>query len=504
MATVAADDKPHECKHIAFMSSQVLNGEGYGIVIRCGDNSFIGKINSLAAGTKGTVTTLQRDINLFVKFIALIAVTMAIVLFSAGLGRGMPFAEAFVNGIVVVLVANIPQGLPATVTSALTLTAERMKDVSVLVKRTDIIESLGSATRIASDKTGTLTQNKMTVMNCWVNRQYKSASEIVSTVHRPGRTNAGASAGLSKAKQASMGRASVSRGAGSTSAGRAHVANLGDIETALPPAAGRPGEVPRTRSRTTSLYGTDMASRMSMGKNSVGQAVRPARTRRGRMRLCVPPRADTTACMQGVGASMGRNSVMTFALNVTTAPPDDPAGGTLWDQFSPLSKLITIAAVNNKAQFEGSSEEKPGAVGDERRVLGDATDSGLMRFCDKVMTVTEVRDAFASVFSVPFNSKNKWALNMTRIPGDAEHYIVMIKGAPEYVIKKCGRYFYRNREHVMDEDFAEDMLEAYQSFGTLAERVIGHAFKVRPPPRCRTPRRRWHARPSAPLLQRGR
>lgn len=271
MATVAADDKPHECKHIAFMSSQVLNGEGYGVVIRCGDNSFIGKINSLAAGTKGTVTTLQRDINLFVKFIAVIAITMAIVLFSAGLGRGMDFADAFVNGIVVVLVANIPQGLPATVTSALTLTAERMKDVSVLVKRTDIIESLGSATRIASDKTGTLTQNKMTVMNCWVNRQYKSASEIVSTVHRPGHT-AGRSGGLSKAKQHSMARRS-------TSAGRAHVANLGDIEMALPPSAGKPSAVPKTHSKSGSLFGQDMASRMSMGKNSVGQAVRFCRCR---------------------------------------------------------------------------------------------------------------------------------------------------------------------------------------------------------------------------------
>lgn len=90
----------------------------------------------------------------------------------------------------------------------------------------------------------------------------------------------------------------------------------------------------------------------------------------------------------------------------------------------------------------------------------------------------QVRAAFSSVFSIPFNSKNKWALNMVRIPGDADNYLVLIKGAPEYVIKKCGRYFYRDNEHVLDDDFVEDMMEAYQSFGTLAERVIGHAFKV--------------------------
>ena len=135
---------------------QVLNGEGYGVVIRCGDNTFIGKINSLASQTTGTQTTLERDINLFIKVVAAIAVTMAIVLFSAGMIRKMRFADAFVNGVVIVLVANIPQGLPATVTSALSVTAFNMKNVSVLVKKTDIIESLGSATRIASDKTGAI------------------------------------------------------------------------------------------------------------------------------------------------------------------------------------------------------------------------------------------------------------------------------------------------------------------------------------------------------------
>jgi magnesium-transporting ATPase (P-type) len=285
IGTEAVNDAPHESKHIAFMSSQVLNGEGYGVVIRCGDNTFIGKINALAAGTSGQMTTLQRDINMFVKFVAIVAITMAIVLFSAGLGRKMAFADAFVNGIVVVLVANIPQGLPATVTSALTLTAERMKGVSVLVKKTDIIESLGSATRIASDKTGTLTQNKMTVMNCWVNRQYKSASEIVAGGGRRTAASAG-SAGrstLSKSKQYSMRRTNTSMGnntrisVGSTgrvpayeSNGHASVSQV-DMDMPTPAASkGGGGAPPRTSSR----FGTDIASRMSVGRASVGQAVR--------------------------------------------------------------------------------------------------------------------------------------------------------------------------------------------------------------------------------------
>lgn len=202
---------------------------------------------------------------MFVKVIAVIAITMAIILFSAGMIRKMKFADAFVNGLVVVLVANIPQGLPATVTSALTLTAERMKEVSVLVKKTDIIEALGSATRIASDKTGTLTQNKMTVMNCWVNRQYKSANEIVSSVVRPG-------AGAAQKARHSMHRSSHAS-VGRTSAGRATVE---DIDLKLPPGAqAGASSAPRTASGGSSRFGTDMLSRMSMGKASVGSAVCP-------------------------------------------------------------------------------------------------------------------------------------------------------------------------------------------------------------------------------------
>ena len=71
------------------------------------------------------------------------------------------------------------------------------------------------------------------------------------------------------------------------------------------------------------------------------------------------------------------------------------------------------------------------------QVLGDATDSGLLRFCDKVIAVDELRDAFETVFSIPFNSKNKWALTMVRVPGDNDSLVVMIKGAPEYIIKRC-------------------------------------------------------------------
>jgi sodium/potassium-transporting ATPase subunit alpha len=114
----------------------------------------------------------------------------------------------------------------------------------------------------------------------------------------------------------------------------------------------------------------------------------------------------------------------------------------------------------------------------ERRVLGDATDSGLLRFCDKVIDVDETRKGFETVFVIPFNSSKKWALTMTKIPGAPDYHLILIKGAPEMVIQKCSKYF-KGGERIMDDDFKNDMFEAYGGFGTLAERVIGHAFKVR-------------------------
>jgi Cation transport ATPase (P-type) len=182
--------------------------------------------------------------------------------------------------------------------------------------------------------------------------------------------------------------------------------------------------------------------------------------------------------MQTVGRqSLSRSSTMAFALNVSTAPLGGGLETSLWDTFSPFSKLVCIAAINNKAQFEGEGDAV--ASGGERKVLGDATDAGLMRFCDRVMDVDDVRGAFVSVFSIPFNSRNKWALNMVRVPGDSNSCLVMLKGAPEYVLKKCTHYLWRGAQHDMDEAFSEDMTDAYGSYGTLAQRVIGHAYKVR-------------------------
>ncbi|KAJ0404955.1 hypothetical protein ATCC90586_002714 [Pythium insidiosum] len=175
---------PLECKNIAFNGSLCFDGSALGIVVSIGDNTVIGRIAKLASSTTQRETNMQREVKRFVHFIAVLAVTMAAILFAIGVIRlkGKDVITTFVNGFLVIIVANVPQGLPATVTSLLTITARRMASHNIFVKRLDCVETLGSMTLIATDKTGTLTKNVMTVTDTWTGRDFHRVPTVDSLV----------------------------------------------------------------------------------------------------------------------------------------------------------------------------------------------------------------------------------------------------------------------------------------------------------------------------------
>lgn len=164
-----------ETKNLAFFSTSAVEGTCRGVVIRIGDNTVMGRIANLASGLEVTSTPIAREIEHFIFIITTVAVILGISFFiiSFIMQYGWLDACVFLIGIIV---ANVPEGLLATVTVCLTLTAKRMARKNCLVKNLEAVETLGSTSTICSDKTGTLTQNRMTVAHLWYDNFIKDAS----------------------------------------------------------------------------------------------------------------------------------------------------------------------------------------------------------------------------------------------------------------------------------------------------------------------------------------
>jgi sodium/potassium-transporting ATPase subunit alpha len=168
---ISVDAKHHdplEAKNLVFSGSLVLEGACFAVAIRTGDGTLIGKMVDLTGDADKNTSTLQQDIVYFVRLLAVIALVQSALVFIVGIARGIDPIQVFVQGFIVIMVGNVPQGLPTTITTCLFIVADRMSERNVFVKKLDIIENLGSCTCICTDKTGTLTQNTMSVANVWV------------------------------------------------------------------------------------------------------------------------------------------------------------------------------------------------------------------------------------------------------------------------------------------------------------------------------------------------
>lgn len=157
---------PLEATNLAFYGTLAMSGNCEAIVIRTADETVIGKIAGLTTGTVAKPTPIAIEIEHFIHIITFVAAFLGILFLCIGFGKGTEFVNNMVFCIGII-VANVPEGLLATVTVALTLTSKRMEKKQVLVKNLQAVETLGSTNTIASDKTGTLTQNKMLVAHVW-------------------------------------------------------------------------------------------------------------------------------------------------------------------------------------------------------------------------------------------------------------------------------------------------------------------------------------------------
>uniref|UniRef100_A0A4X1VV64 Sodium/potassium-transporting ATPase subunit alpha n=1 Tax=Sus scrofa TaxID=9823 RepID=A0A4X1VV64_PIG len=163
------NENPLETQNICFFSTNCVEGTARGLVIATGDATVMGRIASLTSGLKVGQTPIAAEIEHFIHLITAVAVFLGVTFFGLSLILGYTWLEAVIF-LIGIIVANVPEGLLATVTVCLTLTAKRMARKNCLVKNLEAVETLGSTSTICSDKTGTLTQNRMTVAHLWFDR----------------------------------------------------------------------------------------------------------------------------------------------------------------------------------------------------------------------------------------------------------------------------------------------------------------------------------------------
>ena len=159
-------ENPLETKNLAFFSTNAVEGTCTGIVVNIGDWTVMGRIAGLASGLETGDTPIAKEIAHFIHIITGVAVFLGVTFFIIAFILGYHWLDAVIF-LIGIIVANVPEGLLATVTVCLTLTAKRMASKNCLVKNLEAVETLGSTSTICSDKTGTLTQNRMTVAHMW-------------------------------------------------------------------------------------------------------------------------------------------------------------------------------------------------------------------------------------------------------------------------------------------------------------------------------------------------
>jgi len=180
-AVFAAGATLGDRRNSGFSGTVVTYGRGRGLVVATGRHTELGLIAGMLQAIEAEPTPLQQALQSLGKVLGLVTVAICAVVFLVGLLRGGEALELFMTA-VSLAVAAVPEGLPAVVTIVLALGMSRMVARHVIIRRLPAVETLGSTTVICSDKTGTLTQNQMTVVRLWASGQ---AYTVTGEGYRP-------------------------------------------------------------------------------------------------------------------------------------------------------------------------------------------------------------------------------------------------------------------------------------------------------------------------------
>lgn len=321
------DDNPLESANVAFFSSFAVDGEGIGIVLATGDKTMIGRLAGLTSQLVKSETPIAKEIRHFVQIIIIVSILFGVLFFglSFAIDPNILRAATYLIGI---MIANVPQVLLITVTTSLTLTAQKMANKNCLVKNLEAVETLGSTSTICSDKTGTLTQNKMSVSNLWFGH---------------------------------------------------------------------------TR------YNFPQSEMLGVEKDLLME--KPA------FNIMIQ---NATLCLRA--------------------------------EFLPETTLLDPI--------------------DEQKIIGDASETGILRFCEHIHPTEKFREAYPKVAEIPFSSITKYQMSIHR---QSNGYIMIFKGAPEVILEKCTHILTTSGDtEVMTSMDRTISRRACAELGYLGERVLAY------------------------------
>jgi magnesium-transporting ATPase (P-type) len=435
----------NEAKNIIFAGCSVLEGEGMGVVFATADRSMVGQIIQLTSAVEQKISSLQAEIIRLVAIMGVSALVQVVLILVVCLARGDDMAKTFTQSVIIVILANIPQGLPTAVMTSMVVIAGRMINAQVYVKQLANIETLGCATVIASDKTGTLTQNKMTVTRLWFDGVAMSPDEALEAAHP--------SAVFTRFDPLAFVNAN------------AYSAQQGAL-MAPPPASstdadgeGAEGAMHKPRSATAASL-----------PELIQYVSNAAMTNDPQTRL-----HHTLAILDLVAAVCNQTRYEDESVMATGAAVEEIGSGA----------ALSFPALRLESYKRKDWVEREGAraaAADSqlgRKAIGEPSDLAIFNYVANRQSIELLRFKLPVIFHLPFNSTNKFVLTAVDQIGPSsplDRVLVLMKGAPEIVLARCAYYHHGGRRYNKSAAFEKRFNEQYTSFAGDGERVIACAY----------------------------
>lgn len=415
-----SSDNPLETRNLAFYASNCVDGNGQGIVIATGDNTVMGNIAGLTAQLEAGETPIAKEIDHFVKIISITACTVGVLFFILAKLNSYGWLEAVVF-LIGIIVANVPEGLLATVTVCLTLTAKRMAARQCLVKNLEAVEALGSTSVICSDKTGTLTKNIMTVSHCWYdNHMFKCE------VHDSKRVR------------------------------------LRDSRSIAWNCMTRAAKLCSRARFRSNQQGLPIRRRLTTGDASESAILKWLEYEFGNI---VEYRDN-----QKKVAEIPFNSTNKYALAIYDIGEQRKAMAA---NSSLIGSKISFSSSAQKRSSDMGLQISNSVPGEHRSSSLSGKKSGSIRQGSRVRSGLHLR-SHAQFHMGDHSNIQQIQAEIDKIDKNCKYLLVM-KGAPERVLERCDTIICSNEVHPLDSRMRSAFMRAYESMGGLGERVIGFA-----------------------------